>query len=156
HLMGAAFALASMAPRCYDRIASAGPAMGILEPMLVRAYLRAGAALPHQPADADAELGGHAGGATHLFAAGVAQQVIKADVASMYPSIMRVYQVGPSCDRLGALLYLVDRLTDLRLQHKMAARAAPPGAEAAYRHHAVQAAMKILINAAYGYMGAGP
>ena len=73
-LMGAAFALAGMAPRRYERVAGAGPAMGILEPMLVRAYLRAGAALPRQAADSDAVLGLHAGGATHLYAAGVAQQ----------------------------------------------------------------------------------
>lgn len=153
-LMGAAFALAGMAPRRYERVAGAGPAMGILEPMLVRAYLRAGAALPHQAADSDAVLGLHAGGATHLYAAGVAQQVVKADIASMYPSIMRTYQIGPACDRLGVLLYLVDRLTDLRLQHKNAARMAASDL-AASQHQALQAAMKILINSAYGYMGAG-
>ena len=50
-LLGAPFALASMAPRRYERLASAGPAMGILEPMLVRAYLRRGAALPRQSAE---------------------------------------------------------------------------------------------------------
>ena len=154
-LLGAPFALAGMAPRRYERPASAGPAMGILEPMLVRTYLRAGAALPRQADESAAELGGHAGGATHLFAEGVAQQVVKADIASMYPSIMRVFQVGPACDRLGALLYLVDRLTDLRLQHKNAARAAVADSADAHQHHAVQAAMKILINSAYGYMGAG-
>lgn len=152
-LMGAAFALAGMAPRRYERVAGAGPAMGILEPMLVRAYLYAGAALPRQADDSDAVLGAHAGGATFLYAAGVAQQVVKTDVASMYPSIMRTYQIGPECDRLGALLYLVDRLTDLRLQHKQAARTAAP--EVASQHQATQAAMKILINSAYGYMGAG-
>jgi DNA polymerase elongation subunit (family B) len=154
-LLGSPFALAGMAPRRYERLASAGPAMGILEPMLVRAYLRNGAALPRQDAHSDAVLGAHSGGATHLFAEGVAQQVVKADIASMYPSIMRVFQVGPACDRLGALLYLVDRLTDLRLQHKGAARLAAPESAAAHQHHAVQAAMKILINSAYGYMGAG-
>ncbi len=100
-------------------------------------------------------LGSHAGGATHLFAAGVAQQVVKADIASMYPSIMRVFQIGPACDPLGVLLYLVDRLTDLRLQHKTAARAAPADSATAHQHNALQAAMKILINSAYGYMGAG-
>lgn len=155
HLMGAAFALAGMAPRRYERVAAAGPAMGILEPMLVRAYLAAGAALPRQAADSDAVVGAHAGGATHLFAAGVARQVVKADIASMYPSIMRVFQIGPACDPLGVLLYLVDRLTDLRLQHKTAARAAPADSPAAHQHNALQAAMKILINSAYGYMGAG-
>jgi hypothetical protein len=154
-LLGSPFALAGMAPRRYERLASAGPAMGILEPMLVRAYLRSGAALPRQAADSAAFLGNHAGGATYLFAAGVAQQVVKADIASMYPSIMRVFQIGPACDRLGALLYLVDRLTDLRLQHKTAARTAIADSAAAYQHHAVQAAMKILVNSAYGYMGAG-
>jgi DNA polymerase elongation subunit (family B) len=129
--------------------------MGILEPMLVRAYLRNGAALPRQAADSAAVLGSHAGGATHLFAEGLAQQVVKADIASMYPSIMRVFQIGPACDQLGVLLYLVDRLTDLRLQHKTAARTAAPDSAAAHQHHAVQAAMKILVNSAYGYMGAG-
>jgi DNA polymerase elongation subunit (family B) len=154
-LLGAAFALAGMAPRRYERLASAGPAMGILEPMLVRAYLHSGAALPYQAADSDAVLGAHAGGATHLFAEGVARQVVKADIASMYPSIMRVFQIGPACDRLGALLYLVDRLTELRLTHKNAARTAQADTAAAHQYHAVQAAMKILINSAYGYMGAG-
>jgi DNA polymerase elongation subunit (family B) len=73
----------------------------------------------------------------------------------MYPSIMRVFQIGPDCDHLNVLLYLVDRLTDLRLRHKAAARVAPPDSAAAHQHHAVQAAMKILVNSAYGYMGAG-
>ncbi|MGH2410322.1 MAG: DNA polymerase domain-containing protein, partial [Chloroflexota bacterium] len=154
-LMGAPFALAGMAPRRYERIASAGPAKGILEPMLVRAYLRAGAALPRNSAGADALLTPHQGGATILYAAGVARQVVKADIASMYPSIMRTFRIGPACDRLHALLYLVDRLADLRLHHKRAARAAPESA-AARQHDALQAAMKIVINSAYGYMGAGP
>lgn len=154
-LLGSPFALAGMAPRRYERLASAGPAMGILEPMLVRAYLRSNAALPHQPANAAAHLGNHAGGATHLFAEGVAQQVVKADIASMYPSIMRVFQIGPACDHLGVFLYLVDRLTDLRLQHKAAARSAAPESAAGHQHNAVQAAMKILVNSSYGYMGAG-
>ncbi|MEO8954770.1 MAG: DNA polymerase domain-containing protein [Ktedonobacteraceae bacterium] len=154
-LLGAPFALAGMAPRRYERLASAGPAMGILEPMLVRAYLRAGAALPHQSANADSGMGLHEGGAVHLFAEGIAMQVVKADVASLYPSLMRTYQIGPACDRLGALLGILSQLTDLRLAHKAAARAAAPGSIEANAHEATQAAMKILINAAYGYMGAG-
>jgi DNA polymerase elongation subunit (family B) len=153
-LLGAAFALAGMTPRPYERVAAAGPAMGILEPMLVRAYLRAGAALPRQSGPSG-ESGAHSGGATHLFAAGVARQVVKADIASMYPSIMRVYQIGPACDPLRVLLTLVDRLTALRLEHKAALRSAPPGSSVAHQHDALQAAMKLVINSAYGYMGAG-
>jgi len=153
-LQGAPFALASMAPRRYERLASAGPAMGILEPILVRAYLHAGAALPRQAGKSnDGEL--HEGGAAHLLATGVAQQVVKADVASLYPSLMRTFQIGPACDRLGVLLRVLSQLTDLRLAHKAAARTAPPDSVEANHHTATQAAMKILINAAYGYMGAG-
>jgi len=154
-LLGAPFALASMAPRRYERLASAGPAMGILEPMLVRAYLRRGAALPGRNTEQTSEYGLHEGGAVHLFAEGVAEHIVKCDVASLYPSLMRTFQIGPSCDRLGVLLNLVDRLTDLRLRHKAAAKAAPQGSVEANHSEATQAAMKILINAAYGYMGAG-
>ncbi|HZU04108.1 MAG TPA: DNA polymerase domain-containing protein [Ktedonobacteraceae bacterium] len=154
-LLGAPFALASMAPRRYERLASAGPAMGILEPILVRAYLRAGAALPCQAAQQTTENGLHEGGAVHLFAEGVAEHVVKADVASLYPSLMRTFQIGPACDRLGVLLTILGQLTDLRLAHKAAARTAPRGSVEANAHEATQAAMKILVNAAYGYMGAG-
>src|SRR5579883_1208780 len=154
-LLGAPFVLAGMAPRRYERLASAGPAMGILEPILVRSYLRAGAALPRQAALQDGSNWQHEGGATHLLAEGIAEQVVKADVASLYPSLMRAFQIGPSCDRLGVLLSVLSRLTDLRLTHKAAARVAPPGSVEANHHEATQAAMKILINAAYGYMGAG-
>jgi DNA polymerase I len=153
-LMGAAFALAGMAPRRYERIASAGPAMGILEPLLVRAYLREGAALPQTVDDQEETFGQHQGGATYLLEEGVAEHVVKADVASLYPSLMRAYRIGPSCDHLGVFLHLIDRLTDLRLFHKAAARSATPGSMEADEHEGTQAAMKTMINAAYGYMGA--
>ena len=153
-LLRAPFALAGMSPRRYERLASAGPATGVLEPILVRAYLRAGAALP-RPMSADAELGPHAGGALYLFATGVAERVVKADIASLYPSLMIAYRIGPACDRLGALLHVVERLLALRLQHKAAAREAREGALDLGHHEAMQAAIKLLINSAYGYMGAG-
>ena len=153
-LMGAAFALAGMAPRRDARIASAGPAMGILEPLLVRAYLRAGAALPQTASGQEETFGRHQGGATYLLEEGVAEHMVKADVASLYPSLMRAYRIGPSCDHLGVFLHLIDRLTELRLFHKAAARSAPAGSMEADEHEGTQAAMKTMINAAYGYMGA--
>jgi len=154
-LMGAPFALAGMAPRRYERVAMAGPAMGLLEPLLVRAYLRAGAALPRPSHGAEGTLPPHQGGATVLYAAGLAQHVVKADIASMYPSIIRAFRIGPSLDPLGVFVTLVDRLTELRLRHKRAGTAALPGSAEAHQHHAVQAAMKIVVNAAYGYLAAG-
>ena len=123
-LGGAAFALASITPRRYERLADAGAATGVIDPLLVRAYLRAGMALPaHQPGDGTS----HAGAALHLFACGVARRVVKADVASLYPSLMRAFRIGPARDSLGALLALVDRLVERRLAAKAAGRAAPAG-----------------------------
>ena len=119
-LLGAPFALAGMAPRTLSRVASAGPATGVLEPILVRAYLHARTALPG-PSREEA-LGPHVGGALHLFATGVAERVVKADIASLYPSIMRRYRITPASDRLGALLHVVERMLELRLHHKALAR----------------------------------
>lgn len=151
-LGGAAFALAQMAPRRYERLADAGAATGIIDPLLVRAYLRAGRALPaHQPGT-DTE---HSGAALHLFASGVAHRVVKADVASLYPSLMRAYRIGPSRDSLGALLAMVDRLVELRLEAKAGAKAAPPGSALRFTHEATSAAMKLVVNSAYGYLAAG-
>lgn len=151
-LGGAAFALARMAPRRYERLADAGAATGVIDPLLVRAYLRAGAALPAHHEGRDQP---HSGAALHLFAAGVAHRVVKADVASLYPSLMRAFRIGPSRDRLGALLALVDRLVEERLRAKALARAAPPGSTERYTHEATSAAMKIVVNSAYGYLAAG-
>jgi DNA polymerase, archaea type len=151
-LGGAAFALARMAPRRYERLADAGAATGVIDPLLVRAYLRAGRALPvHATGDGTV----HTGAALHLFAAGAAHRVVKADVASLYPSLMRTYRIGPARDSLGALLALVDRLTTHRLAAKAAAREAPAGSAERHLHDATSAAMKIVINSAYGYLAAG-
>jgi DNA polymerase I len=151
-LGGAAYALAQMVPRRYERLADAGPATGILDPLLVRAYLRAGMALPvHEASDGTP----HNGAALHLFASGVAHRVVKADVASLYPSLMRVYRIGPSRDRLGALLAIVDGLVERRLEAKAKARAAAPGSAERHTHDAMSAALKIVVNSAYGYLGAG-
>ncbi len=151
-LGGAGFALAQMAPRRYERVADAGAATGVIDPLLVRAYLRAGAALPaHEPGDGTV----HSGAALHLFAAGVAHRIVKADVASLYPSLMRAFQIGPARDRQGALLALVDRLVTQRLAAKAAARLAPPHSAERHRHEGTSAALKLIVNSAYGYLAAG-
>ncbi|MEZ4363528.1 MAG: ribonuclease H-like domain-containing protein [Kofleriaceae bacterium] len=151
-LGGAAFALAKLVPRRYERLGDAGAATGILEPLLVRAYLRAGTALPaHQPSDGTP----HQGAALHLFAAGVASRVVKADVASLYPSLMRAYRIGPARDHLGALLALVDDLVERRLAAKARARASEEGSAARHQEEASSAAMKLVVNSAYGYLAAG-
>ncbi|HEX6533131.1 MAG TPA: DNA polymerase domain-containing protein, partial [Gemmatimonadaceae bacterium] len=151
-LGGAAFALARMAPRRYERVADAGAATGIIDPLLVRAYLHEGQALP---AYSNEDREPHTGAALHLFATGVARRVVKADVASLYPSLMRAYRIGPARDTLGAMLALVDALVERRLEAKARARAAAPGSSERYSYEAMSAAMKLVVNSAYGYLAAG-
>jgi len=151
-LGGAAFALAKMAPRRYERLADAGPATGIIDPLLVRAYIRAGAALP---AHRDGDGTPHTGAALHLFASGVAHHIVKADVASLYPSLMRAFRIGPDRDRLGVLLTIVDTLVEHRLTAKAAGKSAPAGSAERHTHEAMSAAIKLVVNSAYGYLAAG-
>ncbi len=151
-LGGAAFALARMVPRRYERLADAGAATGVIDPLLVRAYLRAGMALPaHEEGDGTP----HSGAALHLFATGVAHRVVKADVASLYPSLMRAFRIGPERDHLGALLAIVDRLVVQRLAAKARARAASAGPAERNTNEALSSAMKLVVNTAYGYLAAG-
>lgn len=150
-LGGAAFALAQMCPRRYERLADAGAATGIVDPLLVRAYLREGRALPtHEPSDGTP----HQGAALRIFATGVAERIVKADVASLYPSLMIEYRIGPARDDLGAMLSLVERLVAVRLDAKAAAKRAAAGSSERFGHEAIAAAMKLVVNSAYGYLGA--
>ena len=149
---GASFALAQMAPRRYERLADAGAATGIIDPLLVRAYLRANRALPAYRPGRDVP---HSGAALHLFASGVALRVVKADVASLYPSLMRSFRIGPARDDLGAMLAIVDRLVEERLRAKSLGKTAPPGSAERHTYEATSAAMKLVINSAYGYLAAG-
>jgi DNA polymerase elongation subunit (family B) len=151
-LGGPAYALAQMVPRRYERLADAGPATGVIDPLLVRAYMRANAALPaHEEGDGTP----HSGAALHLFASGVAHRVVKADVASLYPSLMRSYRIGPSRDRLQALLVLVDSLVERRLAAKARAKLAVPDSIEYHSNDALSNALKLVVNTAYGYMAAG-
>jgi DNA polymerase, archaea type len=114
--------------------------------------VREGAALPaHEAGDGTP----HSGAALHLFATGVATRVVKVDVASLYPSLMRSYRIGPARDRLGVLLTLVDRLVERRLEAKARGRRALAGSPERHSHEAMAAALKIVVNSAYGYLAAG-
>ena len=143
------FSLAQMVPKPYERIATSGTGQGLIEPLLVRAYLTHGMALP----GGTSRGGSYAGGRTELFTSGVVRHVVKADVASLYPNLMLTYKIAPRSDHLGAFLGLLHELTTLRLQHKTEARRHPPGSHLAHSHEAASGAMKQLINSFYGSLG---
>ncbi len=152
-LLAPSFALASIVPKQFERVATAGMGQGLIEPLLVRSYVASGHSLPVGRA-----AGSFPGGATAVFTTGIIENVVKADIASLYPSIMLSERIAPEADDVGAFLDLLGELTALRLMHKRAARAARPGGspeedQRAY-HDAMQAAMKVLINSFYGSLGA--
>ena len=148
-LLQTSFALSQMVPKPYERIATSGTGQGLIEPLLVRAYLTAGHALPRGRAGG----GTYAGARTELFTSGIVEHVVKADVASLYPSIMLAYGIGSRSDELGVAPTLLRELTTLRLHHKAEARRHPPESHDAHAHEAASGAMKQLINSFYGSLG---
>lgn len=146
HLSGSAFYLAQMVPMPYGQAARTGPAAKI-ESLFVREYLHRKSSLPR------AEWGTQStGGYTDIFFTGVTGPIVYADVESLYPSIMLIYDVRPESDRLGLFQDLLQRLTTLRIDAKKAMKQAD-SAEERSELDARQSSYKILINSFYGQLG---
>lgn len=107
--------------------------------MFLRAYLAQGHAIP-----ASQEAREYPGGYTEVRRVGRIDRIVKADVESLYPSVMLRYGIKPSADHLNVFLPTLERLRYLRLEAKARAKTAH-GAEAAY-WDGLQNSFKILIN----------
>ncbi len=140
------FYVAQMVPDAFQSSATGGTGEKI-NLLMVREYLRRGHAIP-RPRPGRPVPGGY----TELRRAGLIERVVKADVESLYPSLMLARGIHPASDRLGAFLPMLRGLTTRRLEAK-ARKAASSGVERAY-WDALQASFKILINSFYGYLGA--
>jgi DNA polymerase elongation subunit (family B) len=136
-----------MVPDSYGACAISGAGEKI-NALFIRAYLHAGRAIPRPLPTAQYE-----GGYTELRRSGVLHRVVKADVESLYPSIMLTEGIRPRTDTLGIFLPALKELTTRRLDAKARAKTAN-GAEANY-WDGLQSSFKVLINSFYGYLGAG-
>lgn len=116
--------------------------------LFLREYLRRGTAVPRPSGESATFEGGY----TEVFAAGVLGPIVHCDVASLYPSLMLVYGIGPERDSLGLFLPLLQSLRDFRLRAKTLARTAAAAHERDY-YTALQQTFKVLINSFYGYLG---
>lgn len=144
-VMPAEFYSTQLLPESYGAVAVGGSGEKI-NSLLIREYLHRGHAVPlANPPRACP------GGYTEVRRTGVLRGVVKADVESLYPSIMLQYGIRPSGDSLGVFLPLLRELTQRRLLAKQKAREGGP--EAAY-WDGLQSSFKILINSFYGYLGA--
>ena len=145
-LVGPLFYQTQILPMGLQSVVSTGMASRI-EMLLVRAYVQAGASLP-KPSPPRA----FPGGLTAVYETGVVRRVVKADVESLYPSVMLAYGIKPRRDTLGVFPRLLEALTARRLAAKRAAAAATDPVERA-RLDALQGAFKILVNSFFGYLG---
>lgn len=116
--------------------------------MFLRAYLAEGHAIPAPQGARE-----YPGGYTEVRQVGLIPRIVKADVESLYPSVMLRYGIKPRADHLNVFLPTLERLRRLRLDAKARAKQTQ-GAESAY-WDGLQNSFKILINSYYGYLG-GP
>jgi DNA polymerase, archaea type len=112
--------------------------------MMIRSYLQEGHSLPKASESAPFE------GAISLGNPGIYKNVFKVDVASLYPSIMLEYNVHDKAkDPQQNFTKILKYFTEHRLLHKRLYK--ETGLKV---HDDEQAAAKIFINSAYGFMGA--
>lgn len=116
-----------------------------LDALMVRAYLQDGYSQPRTSGKAPFE------GAISMGKPGIYDYVCKADVASLYPSIMLQYNIHD--EKKDPFNYTIKMLTyfrDERLKNKKLAKET----EEKY-YDDMQNAQKIMINSMYGFLGAG-
>ncbi len=117
--------------------------------LFLREYLHRGHAIPARTSEAEPFEGGY----TELVREGVYGPIVHCDVASLYPSIMLSYRLGPARDSLGLFLPMLAELRRFRLEAKRSARGSGSEQERLY-YDALQQVFKVLINSFFGYLGA--
>jgi len=138
-----------MIPDSYQNVAVTGNGEKI-NAILVREYLRQGRAIAKQKAPQP-----YPGGYTEVRVTGVVKPIVKADVESLYPSLMQTLTIGPASDTLQIFLPLLSDLTQRRLEAKGQLKATPKGGRDHAYWDGLQNSFKSLINSFYGYIG-GP
>ena len=150
-LMPAAFFQAQILPFPFQEVCTMGTGTKV-DNLIVRNYLLQGQALPMKGRQNGAM---DSGGLTEAIELGWVQNIVKADAASLYPSICLCYGLQPRQDHLGQFLATLRELTGRRLQAKEQLKRLPKGTTAHMALDAWQGALKILINSYYGMLGTG-
>lgn len=113
--------------------------------LMVRAYLQQGHSIARGSAAVEYE------GAISFGVPGIHKNVLRFDVASLYPSVIRQYKIhSQEKDPQQLFLKMVDFFTEERLKNKKL------GKETGDRYYKdLEQSQKIMINSAYGFLGAG-
>ena len=138
-----------MVPDSYQNVAVTGSGEKI-NAILLREYLRRGRAVARQKAPQP-----YPGGYTEVRVTGVVKPIVKADVESLYPSLMLTQKIAPAADTLHIFLPLLSDLTGRRLEAKRRLKDTPKNTREYAYWDGLQNSFKTLINSFYGYIG-GP
>ena len=143
------FYATQMVPDSYQNVAVTGNGEKI-NAILLREYLRQGRAVAKQKAAQP-----YPGGYTEVRLTGVVKPIVKADVESLYPSLMQTLKIAPASDTLEIFLPLLSDLTERRLEAKSRLKTTAKGGRDYAYWDGLQNSFKSLINSFYGYVG-GP
>lgn len=109
--------------------------------LMMRAYLNDGYSIPRASEVKEYE------GAYNFAQAGIYDNVLKVDLISVYPSIMRQFNLyDPKKDPNKYFLYLLNYFTEERLKNKNLYKQGSIG------HFALEQSQKVLINSFYGFL----
>lgn len=115
-----------------------------LDSLMIRSYLQDGYSQPRTSGKADFE------GAISMGIPGIYDWVFKADVSSLYPSIMLEYQIhDEKKDPNNHMLQMLKYFRDERLKYKAKAKLGDKYAEG------MSESFKVAINSLYGFLAAG-
>lgn len=139
-----------MTPDNYGNVVIMGSGEKI-NSVMIRAYFAKRHAVPVAQVGQE-----NLGGYTEVCLQGLQKRVVKADVESLYPSLMLTHKIAPKSDELGVFLPCLGWLTRRRLAAKQQAAEAEARGSSEYDYYeGVQSSYKVLINSFYGYLG-GP
>ncbi len=150
-LLASAFFQTQILPYSFQSVCTLGTGTKV-DSLLLRAYLHQRQALPIRgmnTGDIDS------GGLVDVYRLGWIKDVVKADAASLYPSICLTYGIGPKQDHLGAFLQTLSALTNRRLSAKQQLKTLQRDSVEYRALDAWQNSLKILINSYYGMLGSG-
>jgi len=143
------FLLSKLVPTTYERIATMGTATLWKIIMLAWSYEN-NLAIPKRGIKRP-----FTGGLSRLLNVGYAEDIVKFDYSSLYPSIQLVYNVFPECDVTGVQKSLLKYFRDTRIKYKNLTgeyKDTNPLLSEAYDRK--QLPLKIFINAYFGSLSA--
>ena len=143
------FYLTSLIPDTYQNVLISGAATKVNQ-IMVSEYIQENYSIPINKHEAVE----YQGGFVELRQHGVFKNVYKADVSSLYPSIMLNFDVLPAQDELRVFKYTLENITKARLKFKSLAKETNDEYMKQY-YTGMEKAYKLIINSYYGYMGTG-